>query len=521
MYKARFPKEHLGDTWRGSQRNIWAIHGAVPKGTFGRYMARKRFEEIVRFLHFSDNSHADAVKFKTWKIKPVADTINATFKLEMTVGQRIPFDEGMIPMRSKYNPMRQYLRGKPHPWGTKCFLTCDADSGYCYRAEIYQGKLNSDSADLNQGPNAVIRNVEEVLEGLPRKSLIITDRFYSSVLLSSILLQRGVYHVGTIQTNRRGYYKDTQYKQAKRPKTMARGVYRIAQSKTEPNLIAVSWMDNRPVHFIATGRSTRPTTLSRRAGAEVIDVPALHLVKDYQDGVGGADIHHQLRLQRYSIQGAMKRKKYYHTIFLGFVDMALINTYIIYRRVQGNLAPGIAPPTHAEFQHLIQTALFNIGPADFAGDLSAEALANTPVSRSSAPRYTLPAQHTTKQMSRRQYGCKVYSLLRPGKNPWENTFYCVECSEVRMQSVDDDSAIGRGEVYLCQKVRQHDSSGPTNSATCSQIWHDLWRGGVNIPPGLKAIRLRAPSIADAQLPDGGLEGDSCCEDGSSVASSSK
>lgn len=113
----------------------WALdaQGAVPKGTFGRYMARKRFEEIVRFLHFSDNHGPDALKYKTWKIKPVADTINATFKLGMTVGQRIAFDEGMIPMRSKYNPMRQYLRGKPHPWGTKCFLTCDAVSGYCYR----------------------------------------------------------------------------------------------------------------------------------------------------------------------------------------------------------------------------------------------------------------------------------------------------------------------------------------------------------------------------------------------------
>ncbi|ETN20646.1 hypothetical protein PPTG_03606 [Phytophthora nicotianae INRA-310] len=132
----------------------------------------------------------------------------------MTVGQRIAFDEGMIPMRSKYNPMRQYLRGKPHPWGTKCFLKCDADSGYCYRAEIYQGRLNSDSADLNQGPNAVLRNIEEVLDGLPKRRLIITNRFYSSVLLSSILLQRGLYHVCTIQTNRRGYCKSLQASEA-------------------------------------------------------------------------------------------------------------------------------------------------------------------------------------------------------------------------------------------------------------------------------------------------------------------
>lgn len=170
------------------------------------------------------------------------------------------------------------------------------------RAEIYQGRLTSDSADLNQGPNAVIRNLDAVLDGLPKKRLVITDRFYSSVLLSSILLQRGLYHVGTIQTNRRGYCNTIPYKQAKRPKKMKRGLYRIAQSKVEPSMVAVSWMDNRPVHFIATGCGTGVVSLVRRAGADTVDVPAPQLVKDYQEGMGGADIHDQLRLQRYSIQ---------------------------------------------------------------------------------------------------------------------------------------------------------------------------------------------------------------------------
>lgn len=156
-----------------------------------------------------------------------------------------------------------------------------------YRAEIYQGRMTTDAVDLNQGPNTVLRNVEEVLDGLPRKRLIITDRFYSSVLLLSILLQRGLYHVGTIQANRRGYCKTIPFKQAKRPTSMARGSYRIARSKAEPSMIAVSWMDNRPVHFIATGCSTQATSLSRRAGPTLVDVPAPQLVKDYQEGMGG------------------------------------------------------------------------------------------------------------------------------------------------------------------------------------------------------------------------------------------
>ncbi|EGZ17074.1 hypothetical protein PHYSODRAFT_417411, partial [Phytophthora sojae] len=119
--------------------------------------------------------------------------------------------------------------------------------------------------------------------------------------------------VGTIQTNRRGYCKMIPYKQAKRPKSMARGSYRIAHSKTEPGMLAVSWRDNRPVHFIATGCDTRPTRLSRRAGAEVVD-----------------------------------------------------------------RAPGKAPPTHAEFIRLMQTALLGVGAADFEGDLFVRALVDTP-----------------------------------------------------------------------------------------------------------------------------------------------
>ncbi|ETL95657.1 hypothetical protein L917_06580, partial [Phytophthora nicotianae] len=342
-------------------------------------------------------------------------------------------------------------------------------------AEIYQGKLDSDKKDRNQGPNAVIRNIDLVLDGLPKRRLIITDRFYSSVLRSSILLQRFVPR-GVIP-----------YKQAKRPKSMTRGLYRVAVSKVEPMMVAVSWMDNRPVHFIATGCSIKRTTLPRRQGADIVQVPAPQLIKDYQNGMGGADTHDQLRLQRYSIQGAMKMKKYYHTIILGLVDMSLVNAYIIYRHEQS--------------------------------DLSVEALADRPVSSCSVPRYALPAKHTLEQVEsrrryrtkdgkegtkRRQYACKVCSILRVGASAWETTYYCVECSLAKEEtskareedgkdgSSDESEGGTRGKIYLCQKVRQHDPDGPKNSATFSQIWHDLWRAGANIPPGAKSIRLRAP-----------------------------
>ncbi|OWZ16276.1 Heat shock protein70 [Phytophthora megakarya] len=101
---------------------------------FQRYIreiyGRPRFEEIIRKLHFSDNEASEATRMKTWKISSISDMINETFLSVMTVGPRILFDEGMIPMRSRYNPVRQYVRAKPHKWGTKLHTTCDTTSGY-------------------------------------------------------------------------------------------------------------------------------------------------------------------------------------------------------------------------------------------------------------------------------------------------------------------------------------------------------------------------------------------------------
>ncbi|OWZ16738.1 hypothetical protein PHMEG_0009414 [Phytophthora megakarya] len=50
--------------------------------------------------------------------------------------------------------------------------------------------------------------------------------------------------------------------------------------------------------------------------------------------MGGVDVHDQLRLQRYSIQLQTWCKKYYKSNFLGLVDVAIVNAYIIFKEAQ-------------------------------------------------------------------------------------------------------------------------------------------------------------------------------------------
>ncbi|ETP05285.1 hypothetical protein F441_18090 [Phytophthora nicotianae CJ01A1] len=113
----------------------WATKpvGAVPKGTFGSYKGKSRFECIMQNLHFTVNTDARAETDRVWKVRSVVDTLQHTFARGYNVPPVLSFDEAMIPSRSRHNETRQLMKDKPHNWGTKLFMTCCATTAYCLR----------------------------------------------------------------------------------------------------------------------------------------------------------------------------------------------------------------------------------------------------------------------------------------------------------------------------------------------------------------------------------------------------
>lgn len=145
----------------------------------------------------------------------------------------------------------------------------------------------------------------------------------------------GLDHVGTTRPDRLGWCNDIKFRQKQRPQNMARGTYRIAKSRQHPELVALSWMDSQAVYMLATGCSTHPTTVQRtEKNGTRSTVPCPELVVDYAKEMGGVDVHDQLRLQRYSIQKCVAFRKYYKQLFLGIVDMSVVNGFIIHKIVQ-------------------------------------------------------------------------------------------------------------------------------------------------------------------------------------------
>ncbi|POM62452.1 hypothetical protein PHPALM_28397 [Phytophthora palmivora] len=90
-------------------------------------------------LHFTNNADVQAASDRVWKVRSVINTLQETFSRGYATPPVISFDEGIIPSRNRNNPTRQYLKTKPHKWGTKLFLTCCADTAYCM-SETNSGK---------------------------------------------------------------------------------------------------------------------------------------------------------------------------------------------------------------------------------------------------------------------------------------------------------------------------------------------------------------------------------------------
>ncbi|POM72257.1 Hypothetical protein PHPALM_11057 [Phytophthora palmivora] len=181
------------------------------------------------------------------------------------------------------------------------------------------------------------------------------------------------------------------------------------------------------------------------------------MIRDYHRWMGGVDVHDQLRLQRYSLQQQTKCKKYYKTIFLGLVDVAVVNAYIVFREARKKR--GAKPVTHAEFLTQLQAQMLELTEEDFAEVAPFGSCA------SRNPDYHI----VNGQRKRRQRQCKVCSIRKRHIGERRATkFYCPGCS-----------SSDKARTYLCNnKVWPHYKN---NTFTCHQIWHFQWKNGAERP----------------------------------------
>ena len=300
------------------------FHGLWARAMIG---SRIRYKQINSFFKIADCRVVDPDD-KLAKVRYLYDIIKNKCKELYQPHVNVSIDERMVRNKGRYN-FRQYIKDKPTKWGMKFWVLADSINGYTYDFDLYLGKQDVVST-FGLGYDVVMKLGASLFN---QGYKFFMDNYYTSTKLFIALLTKGITACGTILLNRRGvpaHFKDT--------KTLdkARGSSRYVR---EGNLLFVQWRDNKIVNFLSTmhTKSKEMFYCKRRSKVgnkfQKLDVEQPRLVRDYNKYMAGVDRSDQV-IGKYNT--LRKTDKYWKTIFYHLLDIARVNSYILYKEHTGN-----------------------------------------------------------------------------------------------------------------------------------------------------------------------------------------
>ena len=149
------------------------------------------------------------------------------------------------------------------------------------------------------------------------------------------LNSRGILFLSTVRANR---LKGIAFKEEKVLKREGRGNsdYTIEQNTQS---IAIKWYD-KPIHLLSNYAGIEPLDTCSRWDAKQnirVEIRRPFAVKEYNKFMGGVDLSDML-IELYRID--FKSRKWYMHIFFYLLDMTVVNSWLLYRRVKSSHQSG-------------------------------------------------------------------------------------------------------------------------------------------------------------------------------------
>ena len=153
---------------------------------FSAIMSRNRFQLLLKFLLFNDNSNMpapnDPSPYKLFKLRPLLDHLFEKFQEVYVPACNISIDESLLLWKGRLS-FKQYTPLKRSRFGVKSFMLCE-DSGYTFSFKIYTGKENVAPIAQDLSLSLSERVVVDLVQPLLQKGYhLYTDNWYTSLLL--------------------------------------------------------------------------------------------------------------------------------------------------------------------------------------------------------------------------------------------------------------------------------------------------------------------------------------------------
>ncbi|XP_033946515.1 piggyBac transposable element-derived protein 3-like [Pseudochaenichthys georgianus] len=291
-------------------------------------MARNRFQYLLTSLHFVNNLTVSEMekKDKLWKVRPWLNTFREKC-LQVVPEEHNSVSEMVIPFKGKFSSIKQYMRGKPNPWGFKVWVRTGV-SGMICDFDVYQGSVNGRRAksELGLSGDVVMKLASTLPEGQNYK--VYADNYFTCVPLVVKLLDRGIHYVGTARQVR---LPNCNLEDEKSLKKKGRGSFDI-RVETNHNICAVKWYDSRAVTLVSSFAGPDPMQKIPRwdkANKTYIEVERPYIVGTYNKYMGGVDLLDSFTAK---YKFPMKSRRWYVYIFWHTIILAVINAWLLYKR---------------------------------------------------------------------------------------------------------------------------------------------------------------------------------------------
>jgi hypothetical protein len=193
---------------------------------FGLPFVRKtfpfhRFQQLTKYWHFSDNTHADAETDPYHKVKPLLLAVKSASRSVYSPGPNLTVDEGMFGYDGRH-PLTCFMPAKPHPWGYKVWMLADPSTFFLCDFNLYAPVKGVKQEGLTQ---TVVLDLLRGYEHTGRS--VHTDNWYSSIPLFVKLYRQGFEATGTVLSTRAGMPAMIRKKKKKQAKIETETKYTI------------------------------------------------------------------------------------------------------------------------------------------------------------------------------------------------------------------------------------------------------------------------------------------------------
>ena len=249
-----------------------------------------------------------------------------------------------------HHGLKQFIRAKPIRFSYKLWALCSI-SGFCFYFFLYCGKEPKESPSTAPLGNRVVHKLLSVVEE-PSSYVTFFDNFFTSYSLFCELQQKGFRETGTIRDKRTNRCP---LKTPKQVEKMTRGSY-DHRFEINDEVLIVGWKDNKAVGIASNFDTILPEVSVQRSSCE--SKPHIPIVQPYviqmcNKYMGGVD-HREWLLEKHSI--SIRRKKWYWFILTRILDMAVVNSFVLYRLIHGFNSISVK-----DFRRAIATTYLKLG----------------------------------------------------------------------------------------------------------------------------------------------------------------